>query len=98
MNDVRRHLFVCVTILVAGCLENVVSSDNDERQSRRDNHKPCSDKPNIIVIVADDMVSVSGISSSTTLYRSRIFMLYGFIDRDSTMSVFMDRVKFPRQI
>lgn len=98
MNVVRRRIFICVTMLLAGCLENVVSSDDSESQSRRDNDKPCPDKPNIIVIVADDMVSVTGNIRSTTQNRLRACMLYGLIDRDSTMSVFMDLIKFQHQI
>lgn len=95
MNDIRRHLFICMTMLLAGCLEIVVSSSNDASQSPRNNHKPCPDKPNIVVIVADDMVSVSGyIRSIESMY----CILYGLIDRDSTMSVFMDLIKFQHQI
>lgn len=65
MNDVRRRSFISMTMLLAGCLEIVVSSGNDESQSPRNCDKPCPDKPNIVVIVADDMVSLTEYCRST---------------------------------
>lgn len=54
MIDIRHRLYIYMFILLAFRLDNVLSSDG----SRKEDDKPCPDKPNIIVIVADDMVSV----------------------------------------
>lgn len=92
-----RHLFICLMILLASCLTSVSGSSHDGGQRSREDDKPCPDKPpNIIVIVADDMVNENWIqcfdcdSYIQMLIKNFIRIcwndiLFKLIDRDSMM-------------
>lgn len=52
------RLFIWLMMLLARCSTNVSGSSHDEGGRSKEDDRPCPDKPpNIIVIVADDMVN-----------------------------------------